>query len=165
MITKAYKSYEDFLIREDKSLNGVLESDGLTHEKLNEDNGNTGCWRCCSGCSGCSRCSDCSDCSECSDCFRCSGCSGCSGCRIIPAKSKYACFVNVYKYVCSPRILENGEQWIQMGCHLRTRADWERDEWNNPHEFPNDGSPTSRARHFALQMAYQWLDFNAKKNP
>ena len=49
-----------------------------------------------------------------------------------------------------------------MGCHLRTRVEWEKDEWNNPGEFPNDKSPGSGARHLALKLAMQWLDQNAK---
>jgi hypothetical protein len=58
----------------------------------------------------------------------------------------------------SPRIDNDGTQRIQMGCHLRTRAEWEADEWNNPEEFPNDGSAESTRRHNALVFAFQWLD-------
>jgi hypothetical protein len=75
----------------------------------------------------------------------------------------YACFPDLYRYTCSPRIHADGSQWIQMGCHLRTRAEWERDEWNNPEEFPNDGSAKSVARHNALLTAFRWLDEQAKK--
>ena len=59
------------------------------------------------------------------------------------------------------RILKDGAQWIQMGCHLRTRADWETNPWNNPSEFPNDGSAPSEARQLTLKLAMQWLDANA----
>jgi len=66
--------------------------------------------------------------------------------------------VGVYKYVCTPRIHANGEQWIQMGCHLRTREDWEKDFWNNPQEFPNNGDKASAKRLLAFKLAIQWLD-------
>ena len=52
---------------------------------------------------------------------------------------------------------------IQMGCHLRTRAEWEETPWNNLSEFPNDGSKESNDRQFALKLAMLWLDNNAAK--
>jgi len=63
----------------------------------------------------------------------------------------------------SPRIHADGSQWIQMGCHLRTREDWERNPWNNPSEFPDNGSRKSQRRQFALKMAFLWLDENSEE--
>lgn len=53
-----------------------------------------------------------------------------------------------------------GVPYIQLGCNLRTRKEWEGDFWNNPEQFPNDGSPKSNKREFAFKVACQWLDFN-----
>lgn len=184
--TLHFDTYEQFLQREDKAFNGTSgpsyeKDDGNVGcwecsdcARCSECSDCSDCFRCsgCSDCSGCvrcydcARCSDCSDCSECSDCIRCSDCtrcarcsrcSRCSDCRDIET-AEYACLIGLYKYVCSPRINKDGTQWIQMGCHLRTRKDWEAVEWNNPLEFPNDQSFESTRRHFALQIAYQWLD-------
>ena len=86
MKTNIYKTYQDFINRENKKDNGVSEEFAVAHLDYEEDNEtNKGCWNCsrcsdCSGCSGCSRCSDCSDCSDCSRCSYCSGCSDCSRC-------------------------------------------------------------------------------------
>jgi hypothetical protein len=63
----------------------------------------------------------------------------------------------LYEYVVIPFVTEDNEQRIVMGCHNRSLAEWESDEWNNLSEFPNDGSAKSRARHFALGVAKQWL--------
>ena len=89
MNTKIFKSYDEFLNRKDKSLNGV--SEGFSKNNPNyliQNKANVGCWNCshcddCSHCSDCFRCSDCSDCfrcSHCDDCHDCSHCSHCSGC-------------------------------------------------------------------------------------
>ena len=69
-MTQKFESYQHFLNREDKSVNGY--SEGF---EVGDDIGNYGCWNC----RGCSRCSDCSRCSGCSDCSGCSRCSGCGG--------------------------------------------------------------------------------------
>ena len=75
-----------------------------------------------------------------------------------------ACSIhNAYSYTCTPQIKANGDQWVQMGCYLRSRADWDKDFWNNPGEFPNDGSVKSQARLTAYRMACLWLDANSKK--
>ena len=100
------------------------------------------------------------NCQNCMNCSDCSDCSYCSGCKGIPAGSGYASFIGLYRYVCSPRIHEDGAQWIQMGCHLRTRAEWESDPHNNPNEFP-EGSPQLAERDYALSVAIGWLDRHA----
>jgi len=98
MDTKIFKSYDEFLNRKDKNLNGV--SEGFSKNNPNyliENKTNVGCWNC-SDCYDCSHCDDCSDCSGCSDCygchdccrcfrcFRCSGCSDCYGCSDNPGQ-------------------------------------------------------------------------------
>jgi hypothetical protein len=82
-MTKIFKSYSDFLAREDSAINGVSETFAAENPNWEKDNeSNEACWNCW-GCSDCSRCSDCWgcwDCSDCSDCSRCSDCWGCSDC-------------------------------------------------------------------------------------
>ncbi len=67
MKTEIYKSYEEFLEREDKELNGVsvgFSKNNQDYVKQNETN--EGCWNC----QGCYYCYDCSYCSYCYDCSR-----------------------------------------------------------------------------------------------
>ena len=90
------------------------------------------------------------------------GCGNCTGCTDIPAGAKVAVFLKLYLYVCIPRINADGSQYIQLGCHLRTRAEWDANFWNNPLEFPDDGSLKSEARKLAYETACKWLDLNAK---
>lgn len=74
MKTVVFKTYSDFLAREDKKINGVSPEFAEKHpdyEKQNETN--IGCWNC----------SGCYDCYDCSRCYDCSGCSGCSDCSNI----------------------------------------------------------------------------------
>lgn len=66
--------------------------------------------------------------------------------------------MGVYDYVCCPRITEENKQIIQLGCHIRSREAWEADFWNNPKEFPNDGSKASQRRMLAFKLACAWLD-------
>jgi len=80
MNTKIFKSYDEFLNRKDKSLNGV--SEGFSKNNPNyliENKTNVGCWNC-SGCSHCFDCAHCYDCYDCSDCARCAHCYRCAGC-------------------------------------------------------------------------------------
>ena len=69
--------------------------------------------------------------------------------------------LNEYKFV-SRSYLSNGTWFVQMGCYLRTLEEWEADFWNNPNEFPNDGSEKSneRLRCFELHKAI----INIRKN-
>lgn len=137
MKTQIFNSYSDFLNRSEWALNGVTPEFAKAnpdYKKANNDN--KACWNC-------------SDCSGCSDCSRC---------RKIPEGAKAACFTGIYTYVCSPRIHADNTQWVQMGCHLRTRENWEKDFWNNPKEFPNDNSEKSNNRMLAFKMACIWLD-------
>jgi hypothetical protein len=104
-MTQIFKSYSEFLSREDVKVNGVspeFTERNPEYEKQNETN--DGCWNC-SDCSGCSRCYDCSDCyrcSDCSDCYRCSDCSYCSDCyRCSDCSDCYRCSDCSDCYRCS----------------------------------------------------------------
>jgi acyl-[acyl carrier protein]--UDP-N-acetylglucosamine O-acyltransferase len=73
-----------------------------------------------------------------------------------------ACSIHsAYLYTCSPQITKDKSQFIQMGCFLRSREAWKKDFWNNPNEFPNDGSKKSKDRLTAFKMACVWLDGNS----
>jgi hypothetical protein len=83
MKTLIFNSYNEFLKRPDKLINGVSQdfaNENPKYEAMNETN--KACWNCsdCSSCSDCFDCSDCSDCSSCSSCSSCSDCSYCSDC-------------------------------------------------------------------------------------
>jgi hypothetical protein len=71
MKTLIFNSYNEFLKRPDKLINGVSQdfaNENPKYEAMNETN--KACWNCrsCSDCSDCSSCSSCSYCSDCSDC-------------------------------------------------------------------------------------------------
>lgn len=56
---------------------------------------------------------------------------------------------NLYKYTVSAYI-SNDTQYVQLGCFLRTRHEWEADFWNNPEK--------SNARLRAFKVACAFLD-------
>jgi hypothetical protein len=113
--TKVYRSYEEFLLRKDKSINGVTKS--FLKEKemsLNmaiEDNqNNKGCFNCyrCNRCDSCVNCIDCEDLYHCKDtyhcydsshlddcycCQRCKHCKSCNDCSDL----EYQMGVNIYE--------------------------------------------------------------------
>ena len=78
-----------------------------------------------------------------------------SGCEIKNGFSLFA--LNLYKY-SSSSYLSKGVEWIQLGCFLRTRQEWESDFWNNDDEFPNNGSEKSEARLRAFDVHCFFLD-------
>ena len=86
MSTKIFENYQEFLLREDKSENGVsvkFSTENPNWESENEKN--EMCWNCidcsdCMGCIGCIGCIDATDCIDCIDCSDCMGCIGCIGC-------------------------------------------------------------------------------------
>jgi hypothetical protein len=69
-----------------------------------------------------------------------------------------AVFTGLYKYVVIPYITEANEYRIKMGCYDRLLNEWETDFWNNPSEFPNDGSMKSNLRLRAFNTAKTWLE-------
>lgn len=83
MKTQIFKSYEDFLQREDKLINGVSERFAEKHPNWQEMNSsNKGCWNCvnCTNCTNCTDCTSCDNCTNCYDCTNCHGCTDCSDC-------------------------------------------------------------------------------------
>ena len=79
-MTRIYKSYDDFLNRENKEENGVSEGFAKRHPDFEEDNKlNEGCWDC-DDCHGCDDCDDCHDCHGCHGCYNCHGCHDCDNC-------------------------------------------------------------------------------------
>jgi len=85
--TQIYDSYEDFLNRADKSLNGVSQFFANCNPNYEEQNKtNKGCWDChnCEKCSECVSCNFCEDCSNCNYCLfstECENCDYCTKCR------------------------------------------------------------------------------------
>ena len=68
MKTEIFASYEEFLKREDKTVNGVSSLFAKYDPDYEESNNtNEGCWECI-GCSYCVNCAFCVFCSKCSDC-------------------------------------------------------------------------------------------------
>ena len=74
-----------------------------------------------------------------------------------------AVFAGLYDYIVIPYITEVGEKWIKMGCHNRILSDWESDFWNNPTEFPDDGSVKSNLRLMAFETAKKWFEIIEKQ--
>jgi hypothetical protein len=78
MKTEIFETYEDFLKRDDKSVNGVSPKFAEKNPNYKADNKkNTGCWNCIE----CEGCEDCKYCKWCKDCEGCEGCDGCEGCK------------------------------------------------------------------------------------
>ncbi len=125
MKTEIFKSYRDFINREDKEVNGVNEEFAAEHPEYVKDNEtNKGCWNC----SDCSGCSDCSRCSRCSDCSRCSGCSDCSGWKNNQPPfdmSKIPVIENIHQKILEAITAE--------GCQLRM------DTWHASEELDDKG--------------------------
>ncbi len=69
-------------------------------------------------------------------------------------------FTGLYRYIAMPMIAEDGTEYIRLGCQFRLVSEWEANFWNNPREFPNDGSPESQHRLLAYQTCLEWLRIN-----
>lgn len=68
MKTQIFKSYEDFLERADKKINGVSEDFAAKHPDFEESNeSKSGCWNCydCKNCESCNWCVSCELCNWC----------------------------------------------------------------------------------------------------
>ncbi len=86
MKTKIYKSYADFLMRENKEENGVSVDFAAEHPDFEEDNKtNIDCWNCydCKNCESCNLCISCISCYWCKNCDLCEHCYSC--------ESSYSC--------------------------------------------------------------------------
>lgn len=78
--TQVFESYDDFLARPDKSVNGVDMRFAMENPEYEEDNGsNYGCWNC-YDCADCTNCTSCIDCTGCMNCTRCIDCICCVKC-------------------------------------------------------------------------------------
>ena len=70
--TEISKSYEDFLNRPDKNVNGVSPEFAKKNPDWEEDNAtNTGCWNC----------KSCDSCYFCKSCYSCNSCDSCKSCK------------------------------------------------------------------------------------
>ena len=49
-----------------------------------------------------------------------------------------------------------------MGCYTQTVEEWDKDFWNNPNEFPNNGDEDSKMRLFAYETAKKWFEIGEK---
>lgn len=73
--TLIYDTYEDFLRRGDKSLNGVSQEFAEQNEFYAVMNrSNKGCWNCID----CMCCVDCRECTHCNNCTNCDSCEDCN---------------------------------------------------------------------------------------
>ena len=73
-MTKIFKTYQDFLNREDKDDNGVSPDFAAANSRWEKDNeSNIGCYNCLK-CYNCTKCHNCYDCCDCCDCVRCYDC-------------------------------------------------------------------------------------------
>jgi hypothetical protein len=59
---------------------------------------------------------------------------------------KFKRFDNLYRYDNEIIINTENKVFWGFGCFFRSLEDWEKDFWNNPTEFPNDGSEKSKRR-------------------
>jgi hypothetical protein len=78
MATQIFKTYKDFLMRDDETVNGVSPDFAREHPNWDADNStNIGCWNCIN----CHNCNGCDDCNGCNYCYRCNNCNGCNYCN------------------------------------------------------------------------------------
>ena len=71
---------------------------------------------------------------------------------------KVVVFSGLYHYVVMAIIAEDGTKYVRMGCFFRTLEEWNNDFWNNPNEFPNNGSEKSEMRLLAFNHAKAWFE-------
>ena len=75
---------------------------------------------------------------------------------------KVVVFSGLYHYVVMAIIAEDGTKYVRMGCFFRTLEEWNNDFWNNPNEFPNNGSEKSEMRLLAFNHAKAWFELQDK---
>jgi|GEM_PF-2018773 len=81
--TLIFESYNDFLNRQDKSINGVSKEFANANPDYKKHNQtNTGCWNCtsCTNCKDCISCNYCTNCVSCNCCIYCNDCVYCNNC-------------------------------------------------------------------------------------
>lgn len=82
--TEVFNSYEDFLKRKDKSINGVCKKFIAIAPNYKKDNKtNTACWNCegCINCNNCINSARCVGCEYCVDCIDLTNSSYCRECE------------------------------------------------------------------------------------
>jgi len=67
--------------------------------------------------------------------------------------SKFAYAHGLYEYSVFAFIFEDGSKIIEMGCKHQSPEEWETNFWNNPSQFPDDGSAKTKRRILALKWA------------
>lgn len=72
---KIYSSYEEFLKREDKNINGVTQDFYDSFKGKISLKNSYGCWNC----NKCYNCYDCVNCYNCEVCLQCENCKNCIG--------------------------------------------------------------------------------------
>ena len=81
--TLVFNSYEEFLNRPDKSINGVSISFALDYPDFSNQNlTNKGCFNLasCTNCTSCTWCRNCNNCYNCSHSSTCNHCINCNDC-------------------------------------------------------------------------------------
>jgi hypothetical protein len=113
----------------------------------------------------CRSCRCCWSCIRCGDCHESYGLMRERGLRKISVGTVYTSLVSKdgCRDICSPRIYENGEQWIQIGTCVRPRDDWEHDV-SFAQNYPVDDGVFRVCSPKVLKRAFKWLDRIAKKH-
>lgn len=120
--TRIFKSYEEFLDRSDKSINGVSIEFAIDNPEWEEMNiTNTGCWNCylcfdCYFCDSCKYCTYCRDCTLCVYCFSCVSSESCAYNKSLTVKSHQSGEFNQH-LICNLSLSK--EEYEQIMLKLR----------------------------------------------
>jgi carbonic anhydrase/acetyltransferase-like protein (isoleucine patch superfamily) len=82
-----------------------------------------------------------------------------SGCEL---KNTPFYALGLYKYHVAAHYNE-GTAYVQLGCFLRTKKEWDENFWNNEEEF-KQGTQKGKKREFAYKIACIWLDKYKQQN-
>jgi hypothetical protein len=106
MKTQIFNSYEDFLKREDKFINGVSKEFAEENPDYEEANStNSYCWNCeyctycwdCRDCVSCEYCANCRNCRYSIYCYRCKGVKYAHSRKVIPYKVRLSVWYDKIK--------------------------------------------------------------------
>ena len=76
--------------------------------------------------------------------------------------SNHIILLNTYKYIARGYFNKTDKNnYVQLGCYLRTIQEWENDFWNNRDEFP-EGSPQGTLRWNAFLLIKNFLESQLK---
>ena len=118
-----FPSYEEFLKRKDKSLNGTNKQFQVT----DNESSNEGCWNCveCNECIGCINCINCINCCHCTNCIESKNCYDCKRCidciECVSCKSCKSC--NACKFVVDAIGRENHKKKMLISVTKLTNVD------------------------------------------